>query len=388
MRRLTFLFGFFLTVSVLYGQNGQYLLGKVLPGEGAYAFLERFGLDRSQAMVSRFTEINELKDLNLYRDTPYRLPIRVYIYNGKSIRSTIENNDYDYAVRIQDFNISLVERGIKEEDYREDLVLWVPDILPSVEKMTKKEPQPKSKTLIFPIFGKEYEEVTIKSTKLSGHVYYVVAGHGGPDPGAVVNHRGHQLSEDEYAYDISLRLARNLIEQNATVYVITRDKNDGIRNDAFLKPDKDEVCYPDQKIPLNQVRRLNQRVKVINDLYKKHRSEGVKKQRAIIIHVDSRSKGERIDMFFYHSPKSNTGKELATTLRNTIRAKYEQHQRGRGYNGTVKARNLHMLRETHPVAIYAELGNIRNNRDQKRFIIEDNRQAVANWMCEGLMNEN
>jgi N-acetylmuramoyl-L-alanine amidase len=46
-----------------------------------------------------------------------------------------------------------------------------------------------------------------------------------------------------------------------------------------------------------------------------------------------------------------------------------------------------MLRETHPVAIYAELGNIRNSRDQKRFIIEDNRQAVANWLCEGLMNE-
>jgi N-acetylmuramoyl-L-alanine amidase len=388
MRRIAFLLGFLFTVCVLQGQNGQYLLGKVLPGEGAYAFLERFGLDRSTATVQRFTELNELKDLNLYRDTPYRLPIRVYIYNGQSIRSTIGISDYDHAVRIQAFNEALVESGIKEKDYREDRVLWVPDVVPAVAKMTKKEPGSKSNTLIFPIFGKDYEKVTIASTKLTGHVYYIVAGHGGPDPGAVVNYQGHQLSEDEYAYDISLRLARNLIEQNATVYVITRDKNDGIRNEAFLKPDKDEVCYPDQTIPLNQVRRLNQRVDVINDLYKKHKNEGVKKQRAIIIHVDSRSKGERIDMFFYHNPKSNKGKELATTLRNTIREKYEQHQRGRGYSGTVKARNLHMLRETHPVAVYAELGNIRNNRDQKRFIIEDNRQAVANWLCEGLLNEN
>jgi N-acetylmuramoyl-L-alanine amidase len=72
---------------------------------------------------------------------------------------------------------------------------------------------------------------------------------------------------------------------------------------------------------------------------------------------------------------------------NTIRMKYEQHQRGRGYEGTVKARNLHMLRETYPIAVYAELGNIRNTKDQKRFIIEDNRQAVANWLCEGVLKD-
>ena len=125
----------------------------------------------------------------------------------------------------------------------------------------------------------------------------------------------------------------------------------------------------------------------INTLYKKHKKEGIKKQRAIIIHVDSRGTGQRIDMFFYHNPKSKTGKQLAKTLRNTIDEKYARHQKGRGYSGTVKARNLHMLRETYPVAVYAELGNIRNSRDQKRFIIEDNRQAVANWLCEGLLKE-
>jgi N-acetylmuramoyl-L-alanine amidase len=140
-------------------------------------------------------------------------------------------------------------------------------------------------------------------------------------------------------------------------------------------------------MPLNQVKRLNQRVDAINTLYNKHKQEGAKKQRAIIIHVDSRGTGQRIDMFFYYNPKSKTGRELAKTLQSTIEEKYNQHQASRGYSGTVKARNLHMLRETYPVAVYAELGNIRNARDQKRFIIEDNRQAVANWLCEGLMRE-
>jgi len=169
--------------------------------------------------------------------------------------------------------------------------------------------------------------------------------------------------------------------------MITRDENDGIREESYLKADKDEVCYPNKTIPLNQVKRLNQRVDAINILYNKHKQEGAKKQRAIIIHVDSRGTGQRIDMFFYHNPKSKTGKQLAKTLRNTIDEKYAIHQKGRGYSGTVKARNLHMLRETFPVAVYAELGNIRNTSDQKRFVIEDNRQAVANWLCEGLLKE-
>lgn len=92
-------------------------------------------------------------------------------------------------------------------------------------------------------------------------------------------------------------------------------------------------------------------------------------------------------MFFYHNPKSKKGKELANQLRNTIDEKYAQHQKDRGYSGTVKARNLHMLRKTYPVGVYVELGNIKNYKDQKRFIVEDNRQAVANWLAEGLMNE-
>lgn len=375
------------TYSTIFSQDINYLTSELLPGEGAYAFLARHGLERSAENIDRFKKINKLNDLTLRKDTPYNLPIKVYTYNGSSIRTTIGKNDYDYAVKIQKFNEALVLAGIKAKDYREDLILWVPDILPTDEVVNAPQSTTPSSKGIFPIFGKNYEQVDIKSTKLTGFVYYVVAGHGGPDPGAVVTYQGHQLCEDEYAYDISLRLARNLLEHNATVYVITRDKNDGIRDVAFLAHDKDEVCYPDQVIPLNQVRRLDQRVDAINGLYKKHKNEGAKKQRAIIIHVDSRGKGERIDMFFYHSPKSKKGKELATTLRNTIEKKYSEHQSGRGYSGTVKSRNLHMLRETHPIAVYAELGNIRNTRDQKRFILEDNRQAVANWLSEGLLRE-
>ncbi len=381
----TILYLFFLTG---FSQDGEYKSTKVSAGDGAYVLLARFGLEKSNANIEQFKKINKLSDLNLLKGKTYKVPVKEYKYDGKSIRSTIGNNNWDYAVKIQEYNESIVSNGIKAKDYREDNILWVPDILPTTSGTSKSvtNTSPKSKGE-FPIFGKSFASVDLKSTKLTGQVYYVVAGHGGPDPGAVVTYNNHQLCEDEYAYDISLRLARNLLEHNATVYMITRDENDGIREESYLKADKDEVCYPNKTIPLNQVKRLNQRVNAINTLYNKHKKEGVKKQRAIIIHVDSRGTGQRIDMFFYHNPKSKTGKQLAKTLRNTIDEKYAVHQKGRGYSGTVKARNLHMLRETFPVAVYAELGNIRNAADQKRFVIEDNRQAVANWLCEGLLKE-
>ena len=34
---------------------------------------------------------------------------------------------------------------------------------------------------------------------------------------------------------------------------------------------------------------------------------------------------------------------------------------------------------------FIEIGNIRNTRDQKRILDPDNRQALANWICEGII---
>lgn len=236
----------------------------------------------------------------------------------------------------------------------------------------------------YSIFGEKYADVDIIDNKLKGAVYYLVAGHGGPDPGAVGTYNGQQLCEDEYAYDVTLRLARNLIQHGATVYIIIRDNNDGIRDGSYLKPDKDEVCYPNQKIPINQLRRLKQRTEAVNELYLKHKGSY---QRMIVIHVDSRSRGENIDVFFYHDKQSSNGRQAATALKKTFQRKYDQHQPGRGYKGTVSDRNLYVVRNSYPVAVYIELGNINHLRDQQRFVISSNRQALANWLHEGLTDD-
>lgn len=319
-----------LTIGVLLSSKAQAQSVEVVAeeGEGIYRLLTRNGLPFSQYMDA-FIELNQDKlgkGNTLYAGRKYKLPVKT---DGTPITAG-------------------------------------------------------SRTVRYEIFGENYADVDVVDDKLKGAVYYLVAGHGGPDPGAVGYYNNWQLCEDEYAYDVTLRLARNLIQHGALVYMIIRDPNDGIRNDSYLKASKDEVCYPNNTIPVNQLRRLKQRTDAVNKLYHKHRGSF---QRMIVLHVDSRSRGENIDVFFYHDKRSKSGRKAANSLKNTFQRKYDQHQPGRGYKGTVSDRNLYVVRNSHPVAVYIELGNINHRRDQQRFIIPSNRQALANWLYEGLSED-
>jgi len=239
-----------------------------------------------------------------------------------------------------------------------------------------------NKSISHPIFGKKHAETEIISNRLSGTIYYLVSGHGGPDPGAITSYASESISEDEYAYDVTLRLAKELISHGAMVYVIVRDANDGIRDQRILKMDTDEVVYPNAKIPLNQVKRLKQRTAVINKLYKQHIG---KHQRLIVTHVDSRSKGKNIDVFFYHDKNSKGGKKLAESIHKTFNKKYKKYQPNRAYSGTFSHRNLYVVKNTLPVMTYIEIGNIRSKKDLRRIIYPVNRQALAEWIAEGVL---
>ena len=232
-----------------------------------------------------------------------------------------------------------------------------------------------------PLFGKALASYPITSRELAGATFYLVGGHGGPDPGAIGKYQGHDLHEDEYAYDIVLRLGRELLMRGAKVHFIIQDKKDGIRNEAILKNSKRETCMG-KEIPLDQVARLRQRSQKIDQLYKKDKAAY---KRAIFVHVDSRSQGKQTDVYFYHAPGSKQGKRLAERMRNTLESKYKRHQPGRGFKGTVSERNLYVLRNTQPAGVYLELGNIRNPRDQQRLVLENNRQALANWIAQAIV---
>ncbi len=273
--------------------------------------------------------------------------------------------------------------ALNDGNLGEDEVLYMgrtyflPDTL-SVQKVDKIQDE-----IEYPIFGENFAKVDSISNRLGDTVYYLISGHGGPDPGAVERYNGKLIAEDEYAYDVTLRLARELLSHGAEVHIIVQDGNDGIRDDRILEVDKDEIVIPDQTIPLKQLARLKQRTEAVNDLYSKNRG---KYQRLLVTHVDSRSRGTNIDVFFYHHEKSKNGKRLAECIHQTFLRKYRKFQPNRVYNGTFMERSgLYVVKNTLPAMAYIEIGNLKSKKDQRRILDPDNRQALAKWISEGIL---
>ncbi|TAK47366.1 MAG: N-acetylmuramoyl-L-alanine amidase [Saprospiraceae bacterium] len=375
----------------------DYLKAEAQPGDGVYSLLRRFDLDKHSCNHSQFYKINKLKsDAILKVGKSYSLPIILYKFNGKTIRSSIGSENWNVAKSIEIYNDNMLRDGYRNTDFRKDKILWVPYHLlncPAEDINTPALPNENGEAnlavepagpRIFPIFGKKYEHVPLAGDELRGNVYFIESGHGGPDPGAMVKLGSHTLCEDEYAYDVALRLVRNLVAHGATAYMITRDPDDGIRDDKYLKCDSDEVVWGNKPIKVRQKPRLFQRSDVINELYDKHEKQGVTVQKLIIIHVDSRARGNQTDLYFYYHPDDPQGKKLATELYKSVEANYKKYRNGRGYDGSVTSRDLHMLRESKVPSAYVELGNIKHPQDQQRLIIASNRQLLADWLFEGL----
>ena len=304
--------------------------------------------------------------------------------SGEGISSFLERNKRPGKAYYNEF-MKLNEKRLRG---KEELRLGVKYVLPPLKKGTSASVSPKAvagkkRVVRERLFGKKLADVPGTSNRLQGACFYVVSGHGGPDPGAIGKIGKVELHEDEYAYDVALRLARNLMQEGAEVHIIIQDAKDGIRDSRYLSNSKRETCMGDA-IPLNQVARLQQRCTKINELYRKDRRK-YKYCRAIFLHVDSRSRSAQTDVFFYHAPKSVSGKKLAVTMKETFESKYDKHQPNRGFEGTVSSRNLYVLLQAAPVSVFVELGNIQNTFDQRRFVISSNRQALAKWMTEGFI---
>ena len=315
--------------------------------------------------------------------------------SGEGISSFLERNSRPGRAYYKEF-LQLNEKQLRG---KEELRLGVKYILPPLrsgkiatagdDKETENSASAASgsrrHSVEEPLFGKALANVEVTSNRLQGACFYVVSGHGGPDPGAIGKVGNVELHEDEYAYDVALRLARTLMEEGAEVRIIIQDARDGIRDDRYLSNSKRETCMG-AAIPLNQVARLQQRCSAINEHYRKDRKR-YNYCRAIFLHVDSRSKSHQTDVFFYHAPKSVLGKRLAGTMKDTFESKYDKHQPNRGFEGTVSSRNLYVLLNASPTSVFVELGNIQNTFDQRRFVIDSNRQALAKWMMEGFISD-
>lgn len=385
MKSLFGLLLFLLSVTHLSAKGENWVTSKAEKGDGIIVLLSKYDLFGYECNEQKFYKLNNLKpNSKLIIGKEYKLPILKYKYNGKSIRSTIKKNDWEKAIRIKTYNEILFDAGLRKTSFLKDMVLWVPY---HELKCPNEKPKIVKTPNSFPIFGSKYQKVKPVSQKLKGKVFYIIGGHGGPDPGAIGKRGNHKLCEDEYGYDVALRLAHKLIANGAVAHVILRDPNDGIRDEKFLQCDSDEIYLGKKKVLRSQIPRLKQRADIVNDLFLTYKKRGVsnRNQVAIMLHIDSRNTRSRTDVFFYHAPNATESKKIATQLYNTFKAKYKKFQSTKKYKGTVSARDLYMLMNLKPRAVYLELANIRNTADQKRLILSENRDALAKWITDGLI---
>lgn len=379
---------------------------EALAGDGVFSLLRRYKLAEHTCNIQAFYKMNKLKSSDYLKEgANYTLPVFIYKYNGKSIRTTIGVDNWEKAVRIKEYNETLKELDIRKTHYLDSKLLWVPynelhcaddNIVPEeftssevIEKTPVKEEKKETiaKTRTESLFGKEYKTVDVVDNDLKNQVFYLVSGHGGPDPGTSYQGYSSRICEDEYAYDVVLRIARNLMQHGAQVEIIVQDQSDGIRDDKILKCDSNEKYKGNIRMARSQLARLADRAKVINDLYHSYKKKGYKEQKAVMIHVDSQSKNKRQDVYFYHYKPSKSGLTLANKLQQTFKSKYEKYQKNRGYKGFVRDRGLFMLRNTLPTAVYIELANIKNIDDHPRLLLKENRQALANWIFESIIEK-
>jgi N-acetylmuramoyl-L-alanine amidase len=433
------------------GKRPNYLTITAKSGQGVYGLLRYKLLDNSDNLALFYKINKIEKNAELIKNRQYKLPITVHSYDGKSIRSSIGISDYNKAKRIEQYNEFLQSSNIKKEFFKTDKKIWVPVLIDSknsehlysnvvnskpakainalsrgetdnrktflvasvgslgpdlvadrkltdveiseLETKSAKKSSSKSsksfaaKTKNVSLFGSRYENVTISSNELEDQVFYIVPGHGGPDPGAIAKNVDGQytICEDEYAYDVSLRLAKNLMEKGAQVYIIVQDENDGIRDERYLDCDCDEKAIGGHTIPLNQKKRLKQGISKVNRLHDKYKKKGISKQWMISLHIDAQSEQNRQDVFFYYQSESEISKNKAIDIQKVFEEKYQMYRKTKEYNGTVTSRPLYVVRHSKPEPIFVELANIHNHQDRQRILIPKNRQLLADWITEGFL---
>jgi N-acetylmuramoyl-L-alanine amidase len=384
-------------------ENLEFLEYKAKVGDNITTVFKKYGVELNDINSKKLKELN--KKNRFTKKDGFKIGLN---YNLPIVITHTATKDND----ILTFNKNLEKKGLKYKVKK--TAIYIPYDIYQEKKKTlnsetsktkitkakkeepkeeeveepKKEESKKDKdiesTLTEKLFGKNYSKVPVTDKQLAGRVFYLDPGHGGPDPGAIGELNGNRICEDEYAYDVTLRLAYDLMTHGAKVYVLVHDLDDGIRDEQFLKVDNNEVYLDGSKISPKQKTRLEQRISIVNKLSKKNQKK-YKSQDMLVIHLDSREDERRIDIFFYYQENNDESYKFATDLYKTIEDKYQKYQPGRGYTGDISTRNLYMLDNSPINTVFMELGNIKNSEDQKRFIQKKNRQAIADWLCDGIL---
>jgi LysM repeat protein len=240
-------------------------------------------------------------------------------------------------------------------------------------------------------FTEAAQALTTLSKKLKGYTIILDPGHGGLDPGAIVeNSDGYgnkvYVVEDEYCYDISLRVYRDLIRHGAEVHLTVISPNQTIRttDDASITfvNQKNEV-YNSRIInsldrryvwPVGSSWGLDQRKEVASEYL-----NGIRKKKTVFIsiHADNNQGDGEGTRVLYHPDESGTSsQDLAEHL-----SKYM------GMGSMSRAQNLRVL-QNNPAGASAliEVRNLAYKNNAWAIRNEELRQDDADRIVRGIVS--
>ncbi len=229
------------------------------------------------------------------------------------------------------------------------------------------------------------------SSSLRGYTVVLDPGHGGLDPGAIVESRdglGNKVYvvEDEYCYDIALRVYRDLIRHGADVHMTVISPTNTIRTttDASLTfvNEKNEV-YNSRKInslnrysvwPVGNAWGLDQRKVVTGEFL-----QGVRKRKSIFvsIHADNNpGDGEGSRVLFHPSEEGNASEDLA-----------DEMSRYMGQGSASRPQEVRVLNNNPAgAAVLVEVRNLAYTNNSWAIRNEELRQDDADRIVRGIVS--
>ncbi len=221
---------------------------------------------------------------------------------------------------------------------------------------------------------------------LYGWMVILDPGHGGTDPGSSRIHGGNLVTEDEYVYDVSLRVARMIRERGGLAFLTIKDivgERSNPANQIFPHA-RTERFSLDGTLVRAGATGLSKRVKFGNSKsrqYPKHR------QAWISVHFDVVGRLTSVNgiRIICVSDKTGLVKELESSFKNAGRLR-DKNPVVRTGDPTYGIRELYVLRSHNKIKdrVLIELGNFRNDRDVWRIRSPVVREAYARAIIKAL----
>lgn len=218
---------------------------------------------------------------------------------------------------------------------------------------------------------------------LYGKVVVIDAGHGGQDPGSHGRFGSDKIWEDEYAYDVALRVRDLVRKQEGLAFLTTQDPNHKTPRDwsssRVFPADHDEVFSLDRSQVRARTVGMQRRLAYANTIKRRYPRHQVV---FIAIHFDVVGKRNDIEgvQVIADRPSSVLARALVDAFGERMRRENPFEVIGQG------ARNLYILNGENRIRdrVLIELGNFNNPNDVWRIRNFKVRQDYAERIVKAL----